>query len=60
MRRIAAFIAARLLRRPSGAAADMVAVSQGRTLYVSANSVCPVNSGPPAACQLWAKPAACC
>jgi hypothetical protein len=30
---------------------NMVAVSQGRTLYVSANSVCPANGGPPADCQ---------
>ena len=29
---------------------NMLAVGRGRTLYVSANSVCPANGGPPADC----------
>ena len=30
---------------------NMLAVGQGRTLYVSANSVCPANGGPLADCE---------
>ena len=30
---------------------NMLAVSQDRALYVSANSVCPADGGPPEACQ---------